>query len=347
MRVRIKNFFQSFTYINRWTIRATIAGIFRYRFAGLSAEIAYNAMLALFPALLTLITAISLFEDYFAKLVRNLLVRYVGMQALENESVLSTLHDLAFNFRLVAPDLAWELVANFVSELTEIKSTSLFSVSFIAAIWISSSVVGAAMNALDHIHQIPRRKRRPFWKAKLVSIFLTLGSIGLLVIASFLVLIGHSLVRFIVRLLGNIPLRESERGAVLLLELWQRLNWPFALTIVMLAFALLYRFAPSRWREGTPILPGAILAAFSWAGISSIFRLYVENFGTYNKVYGTVGAVIVLMLWLYLTALVLLIGGLFNVTLGNAKRHHRRSQLPLAGRLKSLGKRQEAKDKRQ
>ncbi|NEO26624.1 MAG: YihY/virulence factor BrkB family protein [Kamptonema sp. SIO4C4] len=322
MGARLRRFLLFFFYLNRRTVGTTIASIFRHRFAGLAAEIAYNAMLAFFPAILTLITAISLFEENFAHLVRNLLIRFMGVQALENESVQSTLRDLATNFRIVAPDLAWQLLTNFVDELTQVKSTSLFSVSFIAAIWISSSALGAAMNALDQIHQLPRRKRRPFWKAKLVSILLTLASIFLLVIASFLVLIGGSLVRFVSRMIEYIPLQESERGARLLLQLWQTLNWPLAFTIVILAFALIYRFAPSRWHKGEPILPGAILAALSWAGISALFRVYVENFGAYNKVYGAVGAVIVLMLWFYLTALVMLIGGQLNVTVGEAMRHH-------------------------
>jgi membrane protein len=96
------------------------------------------------------------------------------------------------------------------------------------------------------------------------------------------------------------------------------------LGIVATAFAFIYRFGPSRWKHGTPIMPGAILAAISWAIISALFRLYVENFGNYNKVYGAVGAVIVLLLWLYMSSLVLLLGDQLNVTVGEAMQQAKR-----------------------
>jgi membrane protein len=90
------------------------------------------------------------------------------------------------------------------------------------------------------------------------------------------------------------------------------------LSIVATAFAFIYRFGPSRWSHGTPIMPGALLAAISWAILSGLFRLYVSNFGNYNRAYGAVGAVIILLLWLYMSSLVLLLGDQLNVTVGEA-----------------------------
>jgi membrane protein len=311
------HFFRFFTHLNWSVVRTIIGRIFRQRLAGLSAEMAYNSLLALFPAILALITAIALFEDSLATLFRAIVEQF---GVLPEESLNSTVRGLAANLKIVAPDLVWKLLSNFVKEITRTRSTSLFSLSFAAALWISSAAIGAAMNALDRIHEIPRRKRRPWWKAKSISLLLTLGSIGLLLIASFLVLIGDALVKFAVRTIENLPIEKLEIGGYWLLKLWQQLSWPFAMGIVIVAFALIYRLGPSRWRRGTPIFPGAMLAAFSWAGISWLFRVYVDNFGAYNKVYGAVGAVIVLMLWLYLTSLVLLIGGVVNVTVGEAMK---------------------------
>jgi membrane protein len=142
----------------------------------------------------------------------------------------------------------------------------------------------------------------------LISLGLTIGSILLLVIASFLVFISDWVVRMVVH----------QSGLSALLTLWRLLSWPLALGIVATAFGYIYRFGPSRWNQGTPIMPGAFLAAISWAILSALFRLYVANFGNYNKVYGAVGAVIVLMLWLYMTSLVLLLGDQLNVTVGEA-----------------------------
>ena len=104
----------------------------------------------------------------------------------------------------------------------------------------------------------------------------------------------------------------------LLLSIWRLLSFPVALGIVAIAFAFVYRFGTSRWQSSNPIMPGAILAAISWAIVSGIFRLYVSHYGQYNKIYGTVGVIIVLMLWLYLSSLVMLLGDQLNAIVGEA-----------------------------
>ncbi|PSO76661.1 MAG: ribonuclease BN [Cyanobacteria bacterium QS_4_48_99] len=280
-------FFRFFRYLNLATIRKTISRAFKRRLVGLSAEMAYYTTLALFPAILALITAVGLFEQFFLQ---------------------SPLDDLASPLKNVAPEQVWQLLRQFIERIRSSDNKSLFSMSFIAAIWISSTALSAAMNALDQIHQIPPEQRRPFWKAKFISIVLTVGTILLLVIASFLVLISD----FIVQLAVN------QTGVEILLRFWRLLSWPVALGIVAIAFAFIYRFGPSRWVGRTPILPGAVLSAISWAGISGLFRLYVANFGNYNKIYGAVGTVIVLMLWLYMSSLIMLLGDQLNATVGEA-----------------------------
>lgn len=279
-------FFRFFRYLNWSTLQKTFTRAMQRRLMGLSAEMAYNAILALFPAILAVLTAIGLFE----------------------ESLQSTIRMWATQLSEVAPDQAVQLMRDFVREISRTKSTSLFSLSFIVAIWASSGALSAAMNALDQIHRIPPNEIRPFWKAKLISLGLTIGSIFFLVLASFVVFISDWLVQMVV----------AQSGASLLLTVWRLLSWPIALGIIATDCAFIYRYGPSRWTRGTPIMPGAILAAISWATVSGMFRLYVANFGNYNKVYGAVGAVIVLLLWLYMTSLVLLLGDQLNVTVGEA-----------------------------
>ena len=290
-------FFSFFRYLTWKTFKKTLIRIFKRRLTGLSAEIAYGAMLAIFPAILAMLTAIGMFE----------------------QSLQSTLHNLANQMEIMAPDQVWLLLRNFVEGVKLDKGRSWFSISFAAAIWISSGALSAAMNALDLIHQIPPQQRRPFWKAKLISLLLTIGTIFLLLIASFLILISDAI----------IDLAVKTTGASLLLTIWSYFNQPLGLIIVAIAFAFIYRFGPSRWIKGTPIFPGAILASFSWAGVSSLFRLYVTNFGNYNKIYGAVGAVIILMLWLYLSALIMLIGDQLNATVGEemSKKRRKREEL--------------------
>ncbi len=281
--------FVRFFFYLRWaTIKKTIARVGQRRLLGLSSEIAYNAMLSLFPAILAILTAIGLFE----------------------ESLQSFFKDLAVQISKVAPDEALVLIRDFARQITRTKNTGLFSISFLVAIWAASGALSAAMNALDQIHQIPFKQIRPFWKSKLISIGLTIGTIALLVVASFLVFISDWLLNFFVR----------ESGLSILLVAWQLLRWPLALAIVSTAFAFVYRYGPSIWDAGTPIMPGAFLAAIFWALVSGLFRLYASNFGNYNQIYGAVGAVIVLMLWLYMSAVVLLVGDQLNVTVGEAMR---------------------------
>ncbi len=291
-------FFRFFRYLNLGTLRKTFARAMKRRLMGLSAEMAYNAMLALFPAILAVLTAIGLFE----------------------ESLQDTFRDLANQLSKVAPDQALDLIRAFRDEISRTKSSSLFSLSFVLAIWTSSGALSAAMNALDQIHEIPLQQTRPFWKAKLISLGLTIGSIVLLVTASFLVFISGWLVGIV----------AQQSGVGILLTLWRLLSWPLALGIVATAFAFIYRFGPSRWTQGTPIMPGAVLAAISWAILSALFRLYVANFGNYNKVYGAVGAVIVLLLWLYMTSLVLLLGDQLNVTVGKAMQRAKAASIEAA-----------------
>lgn len=286
-------FIRFFRHINWDTLKKTFIRVGERRLLGFSSEIAYNAMLSLFPAILAVLTAISLFE----------------------ESLQSTFKQLAVQLSKVAPDEALVLIRDFAREITQTKNTGLFSLSFVVAIWAASGALSAAMNALDQIHQIPPNQIRPFWKAKLISLALTIGTIVLLLLASFLVFISDWLLKFFVR----------ESGFAVLLTVWRLLSWPLALGIVSTAFAFVYRYGPSRWDSGTPMMPGAVLAAVSWAILSGLFRLYVANFGNYNQAYGAVGAVIVLMLWLYMTAAVLLVGDQLNVTVGKVMSRKVRS----------------------
>ena len=112
----------------------------------------------------------------------------------------------------------------------------------------------------------------------------------------------------------------------LLVSLWRILGFPIALSLVTVAFSLIYQHGASVRIKNTPVFPGAILAAISWAIVSLLFRLYVLHIGIYNKIYGAVGTVVILMLWLYLSSLVMLIGEQVNVILGQAIANKR---LPL------------------
>lgn len=288
-------FVRFFRHLNGGTFKKTFANTIKRRLLGLASEIAFNAMLSLFPAIIAALTAIGLFE----------------------ESLQEPFKQLAEQLSQIAPEQALALIRDFASkEITNSKNSGLFSFSFVVALWIASGAISTAMTALDQIHQIPSEKIRPFWKAKLISLALTIGTLMLFVIASFLMFISD----FVLQLLA----RENDFFG-LLLHYWLLLRWALALGIVATAFAFIYRYGPSLWNPGTPMMPGAIIAAISWAIVSSLFRAYVANFGNYNIAYGAVGAVIVLMLWLWMSAAVLLIGDQLNVIVGEDMRSRQRS----------------------
>ena len=287
--MKTARFVRFFKYLNWATLVKTFQEAGKQRLPGLASEMAYNAMLALFPSILALFTAIGL----FARLQ-------------------STFEYIADQLGKVAPHEALFLIQGFVNTISSTQNQSLFSLSFIVALWTASGALSAAMTALDHIHQIPPEHRRPFWQAKLVAIALTIGTILLLITASFLVFISDLTMKLVASQTGSFQTK--------LLSFWRLLIWPAALGIVALAVSFIYRYGPSHWRRGTPILPGAIVASLSWAILSGLFRLYVSNFGNYNVAYGAVGTFIVLMLWLNLTSLVMLFGAQLNVSVGEAMK---------------------------
>lgn len=282
-------FFRFFRYLNWGTLKKSFQRAGQQRLPGMAAEMTYNAMLSLFPSILALLTAIGLFQP-----------------------LRSTFQYLAAQLSQVAPNEAVFLIQGFTNTISLSQNQRLFSLSFIVALWTASGAISAAMDALDRIHRISSKQKRPFWFAKLVSLGLTIGTILLLMSACYVVFISDLIVQLVLRQSGSFQFQ--------LLSLWRLFMWPAALGIIAFAFAFLYRWGPSRRDRGTPILPGAILAAVTWAIISSLFRTYVSNFGNYNAAYGTVGTFIVLMLWLNLTCLVMLFGAQINVSVGEAMK---------------------------
>jgi membrane protein len=285
------HFISFFRHLKWRTLKKTFARTIETRLLGLAAEIAFNTMLSLFPAIIALLTAIGLFA----------------------ESLRNTFIQLATELSKIVPQEAWILIRDFAThEIANSKNSSLFSLSFVITLWTASGAINTAMTALDQIQQIHPKKMRPFWQAKLISLGLTIGTILLLMLASFLVFISDLLLGIVV---------NSNTYLIFISHLWQFLRWPLALATVATAFAFVYRYGPSKCKTNTPLIPGAILAAIFWAIVSAIFRLYVRNFGNYNKVYGAVGAVIVLMLWLWMSAFVLLVGYQLNVTVGEEMKN--------------------------
>ncbi|XWK88693.1 MAG: YihY/virulence factor BrkB family protein [Phormidium sp.] len=288
----LTRFFRFFKYLNFAVVQEVLKRTFSQRLPGLAAEMTYHLMLSLFPAIMAFLAAIGLFNP-----------------------LKITFETLLIRMTKVVPDEVAFLIGGFIQELLKTESQSLFSLSFFFWIWSASAGMSAGMYALDKIQRIPQEEMRPFWKARLVSIILTIATMFLLISALALVFITDFFVNFAAS--QNTLMRFD------ILRFWQRLSLPLALGIAALTIAFIYRFGSSRWIAGTPILPGAILATLAWAILSQGFKIYVSSYGNFNRVYGAVGGFIVLQLWIYLSCLVLLIGNEFNIIVGEAMQRRK------------------------
>ena len=215
----------------------------------------------------------------------------------------------------VVPDQALSLVRGVVEDVVFTNSKSgLISLGLLLTAWSGSNVFRSLMDTLNLAYDV--EEQRPFWKRALLS----LGAIvvlGVLMIMASTVMLGSRL---------RLPTGK--------IDLWMVLQYPIAFALLVLAFFMIYRFLPNLKQSAKQILVGSLVATVLWLIVTLLFRLYVTNFGSYNKTYGTIGAVIVVLTWMYLTMLVILIGGELNAELhrGTGAIHPREGAV-YAGRI--------------
>ncbi len=251
-----------------------------------AAQLSFYFVLGLFPFLLFLLALLGYFAEAGTELRANLL-RYLGT---------------------VAPAKASALIHNTVAEISAARSGGKLSFGLLTSVWAASTGMRSIITALNAAYGV--REARPWWKRRLVAIGLTIALAVFILLALVLMLYGSEIALVIARWfnLGNA-----------FTQAWKILQWFLAIAFVLIAFTLVYFFAPNvkgvKWRW---IAPGSTLAAVLWLLISFGFSLYLHFFNTYSATYGALGAVIVLLLWLYLTGAAILLGGEVNAVLENA-----------------------------
>jgi len=200
------------------------------------------------------------------------------------------------------PVSAFTLVRTTVDEISISSGTGKLSFGLIAALWAASNGMGAISNTLNIAYNV--KERRPWWKVRLISVCLTIALAILILAALAIVLYGGSIGEALANRFGL---------GTLFTMVWRIFQWPIALAFVLTTFNLIYNFAPNissqsrRW-----ITPGAFVAVTLWLLVSFGFRLYLGFFDSYSVTYGSLGALIVLMLWFYLSGVAILIGGEVN-----------------------------------
>ena len=248
-----------------------------------AAELAYFWFLAPFPALLFVVA----------------LAAFLPVQNLIDTAVRA--------LALVAPDDVLGIVHDQLVQITQVKHAGLLAVSLLVALWSSSSGMTAIIGTLNQAYHV--KDTRPWWRVRVLAIALTLALVALALTALALALAGPRLAQWIaIRL---------HLGATFAWT-WRIAQWPLIFALVVTALEWIYYFAPDVRHRWVWLTPGSLMAATLGLVLSFGFRWYASRFGEYQKTYGTIGGVIVALLWLYGSGLAILAGAELNATIEQA-----------------------------
>ncbi|MEI2665354.1 YihY/virulence factor BrkB family protein [Rossellomorea sp. LJF3] len=242
---------------------------------GLAAQIAYYFLLSLFPLLIFIVT----------------LLPYLPF---EQGDILGLVRDFA-------PGETMSMIEETLQDVMSNRNSGLLSVSIIATIWSASNGMNAIVKSLNRAYDV--EETRSFIATRLMSILLTFAMILVFVIALLLPVFGKQIGLFLFSQFGF-----SDQ----FLTIWNGIRWAITPIILFIIFVGLYYFAPSKRIKCLSAFPGAIFATLGWVLASLAFSYYVGSFGNYSATYGSIGGIIVLMIWFYLTGIIIMIGGEIN-----------------------------------
>jgi membrane protein len=252
-----------------------------------AAALTYYGVLSIFPALVALVSIVGL----------------LGPSATDS---------LKSNARTFAPGPAKTIVTDAIDGLAQNQGTAgvLFIVGLVAALWSASGYIAAFMRASNDIWDV--EEGRPIWKTLPVRLGVTLVVVVLLAISATAVVLTGSLAEKTGQLLG---LGDT------FVTVWDIAKWPVLLLVVATILAILYYASPNVRQPGFKwVTPGSVVAVVAWVVVSGLFALYVANFGSYNKTYGSLAAVIVFLVWLWLTNVAVLFGAELNAEIERGRQ---------------------------
>ncbi len=242
---------------------------------------------------------------YFSFSLFPLLFFLISLFAIVLETTDGLKAELFAYIRQIMPTSAFELVRKTLEEIIESSSGGKLTIGLAITLWSASAGIDSVRIALNEVYEL--RETRWWWKTKAQSLVITLLLIFLVAIVLGIVFYGWQAAQVALSYLGL----QVTSPLVLV-----SIQWISILLVMLFACEVIYNLLPNfkkhRWEW---ITPGSIVAIVLWLLLTRGFRLYLEYFNSYNKAYGSLGAVIILMLWLYLTAIVIMIGGVINAVL--------------------------------
>jgi membrane protein len=245
---------------------------------GIAAQVAYNFFFSLFPLFLFIAPLLSLIGDK-RQIVTELMAR------------------IATAFPADAYNLIYKVISDVVFAT---NAPGLISLGAVLAAWSGSNIFTTFMDALDTAYDV--KDERPWWKKRLLALAVLVGWAIIITLVTVILLAGDSIVAFAQTRLGM--------GGTAV-EAWAVIQFPVAIALLLGFFYLMYWLLPNVRQDKRQVLVGSVVAAFLFVIATLLFRLYVQNFPP-NKTYGTVGAVMVLLTWMYVVSVVILVGGELN-----------------------------------
>jgi len=253
---------------------------------GRASELAYNFLLALFPLLLFMLTLFGLFASRSNELQSSLLSYFADF----------------------LPPSAFQLLKAITIEMAANATSGKLTFGIILTLWFASGGMSSMISTLDAVYHV-RESRGWLW-GRVIALGLTIAILTLLMTSLFIVLVGGHFSDWIA-----IKLHLTS----IILIVWKVLQWVSVVLFLTLSFSLIYYFGPSleqrRWHWMTP---GSIFGAFLWLAASAGLRVYLHFFNTYTATYGSLAAIMILLVWLYVTGLSFLIGGEINAQIERA-----------------------------
>ncbi|WP_110926135.1 YihY/virulence factor BrkB family protein [Bacillus massiliglaciei] len=242
--------------------------------AGLAAQLSYFFILSLFPLLIVLFT----------------LMAYLPFS---NEELLHSL-------RAFAPEESMEMIESQLREVLK-GDGRLLSLGIIGTLWSASNGLNAIVKAFNRAYEV--KESRSFFVARGMSVILTLAMLFVIVVALLLPVFGKQI---------GFALFSGFGFSEAFLDIWNGIRWGISFLVLVIVFAMLYWMAPNLRLNCLSILPGALFATAGWMITSFVFSYYVDRIAHYSTTYGSLGGIIALMIWFYLSGLIIIIGGEIN-----------------------------------